>query len=466
MVIEEWSRHIVKTGFSDFDRETVTQAKNRIIDLVGCTIGGANASGNSVLLDLIKRWGGRKEATVLVHGIKAPAHNAAWLNSIMARSFDFGIVIPYIGDTAVPAHVSESTVPAAITAAEWQHAGGKGLITALILGEDITIRVSAASKYVPGAGWDSPGIVNKFGTVAIAAKLMGLNERQISNAFGTILDQLAGSFQSITDGAHSFKLGQGLAARDGIISAEMAQKGWVGAKDPLMGKSGYFKLYCQTSDPEILTRHLGEEFYGGRCTYKPYPGCGWTHPVIDCALDLANRQKVAVDMIEEVVVNVVPMHLDSPLVQPFVLGDFPQGTASFSYRYAVANALIRKNALPEHYIEESVRDPLVGELANKVKIVSTMTPADRVDAAEVRVRLKNGRECSARVPAPKGNPLFRPMTVDEIIAKYRHNVNFSGTVSRSNAEKALDMINNLEAVKDTGELVALLVKPAIKKRSR
>ena len=261
MVVEEWAAHIAKTGFESFDRETVAQAKSRIIDLVGCTIGGANAPGNSILLDLIKSWRGRKEATILVHGTKAPAHNAAWLNSIMARSFDFGIILPYIGDVLAPGHVSESTVPTAITAAEWKHASGKELITALILGEDLTIRLIAASRFIPGTGWDSPGIVDKFGTVAIAAKLMGLNERQITNAFGIILDQLAGSFQAINDGSHNFKLGQGLAARDGIISAEMAQKGWIGVNDPLQGKYGYFTLYCKGSDPEILTKKLGR-IYG------------------------------------------------------------------------------------------------------------------------------------------------------------------------------------------------------------
>jgi 2-methylcitrate dehydratase PrpD len=357
-------------------------------------------------------------------------------------------------------------VPAAITAAEWTHAGGKELITALILGEDIAIRVSAASRYTPGGGWDSPGIVNKFGTVAIAARLMGLNERQITNAFGTILDQLAGSFQSISDGAHSFKLGQGLAARDGIITAEMAQKGWVGARDPLQGKHGYFSLYCQGSDPEILTDKLGKEFYGGRCTYKAYPGCGWTHPVIECALDLVNRQGIDAENIEQITVNVAPMHLDSPLDQPFLLGDFPQGNASFSYRYSVANALLRKSSRPEHYTEEYIRDPEVGALARKVTIMSDMTPDDRPDSAEVRVKLQNGRDYSARVKASKGNPLFYPLTQNEIIEKFRNNVSFSRTVSEQNAEKALDMINDLEKVDDTGELVALLIAPATENRRK
>jgi 2-methylcitrate dehydratase PrpD len=456
MVTEEWAKHIIKTNFNKFDDETIVQAKHRIVDLVGCTIGGANASGNSVLFDLIKMWGGKKEATILVHGLKVPAHNAAWLNSIMARSFDFGIVVPYIGDVVAPGHVCESTIPTAITAAEWQHSSGKELITALILGEDIIIRLIGASKYMPGTGWDSPGIVNKFGTVAIASKLMGLNERQIMNAFGIILDQLAGSFQSIADGAHNFKLGQGLAARDGIISAEMAQKGWIGAKDPLLGKYGYFKLYCQGCDPEILTSKLGQEFYGGRCTYKPYPGCGWTDSVIDCALDLANRQKVDADKIEEIIIDVAQMHVGSSLDQPFVIGDFPQGNALFSFRYSVANALLRKTVKPEHYTEAYIRDPAVINLACKGRVISTMTPADRIDSAEVRVKLTDGREFSSRVKAPKGNPIFHPLTTDEILEKFWNNVSFSNTVSKENSKKVLELLHNLEDVDDISQVTKLL----------
>jgi 2-methylcitrate dehydratase PrpD len=458
MITQEWASHIVKTRYEAFDQETIERAKDRIVDIIGCIIGGVNAPGNSILLDLMRQWGGSKEATVLVHGLKIPAHNAAWLNSIMARSFDFGNVIPYIGDTMVPAHVSESTVPTAITAAEWKHANGKEFLTSFILGEDISIRVSAASKYTPGGGWDTPGIVNKFGTVAIAAKLMGLNENQIVNGFGIILDQLAGSFQSIFEGTHSFKLGQGLAGRDGIISAEMAQKGWIGAKDPLEGKCGYFVLYCQSKDIKILTDKLGKEFYGGRCTYKPYPGCGWTDPVIDCALELVNQQNVQDQDIEEIRIKVAPMHLDSPLNQPFVLGDYPQGNASFSYRYAVANAILRKSSKPEHYTEEFIRDPAIGVLVGKVKEVSAIKNTQRVDAAEVSVKLKDGSERSARVSAPKGNPLFKPFTSDDIIEKFWGNISFSKTVSKHNAEKALEMINHLEKVEDMGELVSLLLK--------
>jgi 2-methylcitrate dehydratase PrpD len=455
MIVEELAGNVVKTNFEVFDSRTVEQAKNRLIDIVGCIIGGANAGGCRELRDLVREWGGRKEATILVHGGKAPAGNVAMINSIMARSFDYGVITPYIGDKAVWAHIAETNVPTAITVAEWKHADGKELITAMILGDDLTTRISAASTRSISPGWDTPGTVNKFGAVAIAGKLMGLNERQIINAFGIVLNQLAGSFQAINDGAHCFKLAQGLATRDGIIAAELAGKGWTGGKDPLLGKYGYFALYCQEYDPEILTRDLGKKFYGD-CTFKPYPCCRFVHSTIDCALSLVRDNEITADDIAGITINVAPMHFDSPLNQPFELGDFPQGNAIFSLRYHVANVLVRKCVKVEHLKEEFIRDPEIGALAKKVTVTGTI-PSNMIEAAGVRVQMKDGREFYAYEDVAKGHPLEKPLSKEEIEEKFRSNVAFSKTVSEENAEKVLDMLNNLEEIDDITKVVKLLV---------
>ena len=270
MIVNELARNVVQTTFGTFDKVTIEQAKNRLIDVVGCIIGGANAGGCNELKNLVIGWGGNEQSTILVHGGKTTAHNAALINTVMGRSFDYGVLIPYIGERIVPAHIAETMVPTTISVAEWKHAGGKELITAMILGDDITTRISAASSF--GVMWDTPGTVNKFGATAIAGKLIGLNEKQLVHAFGIVLNQLAGSFQSINDGAHSFKWAQGLASRDGIIAAELAATGWTGCTDPLEGEYAYFSLYCNKYDPEIITKDLGKAFYGD-CTFKPYPSC-------------------------------------------------------------------------------------------------------------------------------------------------------------------------------------------------
>jgi len=449
MIIEEWVRHIAESRFENFDTEVVEQTKYRIIDVVGCMIGGANAPGCSMVRDLVKEWGGQPQATILVHGVKAPAHNVAMVNSIMARSFDYEVVSIH-GD-----HVSATTVPTAIAVAEWKHIGGKEFITALILGDDITTRLRDASNYIPDMNWEASGTMNRFGTTAIAGKLLGLNEHQMLNAFGIILDQLAGSFQSYKDGAHCFKLPQGLSARDGIITAELANKGWTGVKDPLLSKCGYFALYCQTYHTEILTKELGKKFYAD-CKFKPYPSCDGIHSTIECTLNLVNEHDIKVEDIDEVTVNVAPARRDSTLGQPFRIGDFPQVNALFNLRYNVANVLVRKGVKLEHFTEEFIRDPKVFDLTKKVTIISTI-PSDKLRTAEVTVRMKDGREHFAHVAAPKGDPIEKPLTKEEIEEKFRTNVAFSKTVTNENAEAALDMLKNLEEIDDITKVVKLLV---------
>ena len=87
--IEALSANVLDTRFENFDQATVENAKSRIIDVVGSAIGGAIDPSNRALIDLVKNWGGEGEATILVHGVKAPAHNVAMVNSIIARSWDF-----------------------------------------------------------------------------------------------------------------------------------------------------------------------------------------------------------------------------------------------------------------------------------------------------------------------------------------------------------------------------------------
>ena len=56
--IEQMSANVLNTRFENFDSATVELAKNRIIDVIGCAIGGSNAPGNAALIKLVRKWGG------------------------------------------------------------------------------------------------------------------------------------------------------------------------------------------------------------------------------------------------------------------------------------------------------------------------------------------------------------------------------------------------------------------------
>lgn len=88
-ITAEMARNVVETGFEAFDSTIIEKARYRLIDVVGCALGGIRAAGCSMLLDLLNEWGGKEEATVIGVGSRMPVHNAAMMNSVLGRSYDF-----------------------------------------------------------------------------------------------------------------------------------------------------------------------------------------------------------------------------------------------------------------------------------------------------------------------------------------------------------------------------------------
>jgi 2-methylcitrate dehydratase PrpD len=322
-IIAELVKNVLETPFERFDPSEADRARVKLIDVIGCIIGGANAPGCSMLVDLMREWGGREEGIILVHGVKVPLHNAALVNSVMARSYDYEPTGPLVEGKSTPAHLSGTTVPTAVTVAEHIGATGKDLLTALIVGDDIASRIIAASDLNIDSGFDSTGTVNAFGAAAIAGRLMGLDEQQMLNAFGIVLNQFAGTFQNIFDGAHSFKLPQGLSAQAGIFSVALAKKGFTGVKDPLFSKYGYFALYCKSYQLDMLTKNLGKRYYMDN-TCKPYPCCRSNHAAVECVLKLVRLHTIKPEDVDEIVVDITSTARDFAVGQPFKIREVPR----------------------------------------------------------------------------------------------------------------------------------------------
>ncbi len=454
-VTEELVANVVGTHFDSIDKTSVERAKWRIVDAIGCLIAGANAAGCREMAELVRKWGGAEESTILVHGIKAPALNVAMVNSLMTRSFDFEPVEAEGETKSSPAHISGTTIPTALTMGERECASGKELITALIIGDDLAARLGVASGFDFALGWDNTGTINAFGATAIAGKLLKLGEKQISNAFGIVLNQLGGTMDLVWDKVMAFKLPIALAARNGIFSAELAAQGFTGAKDPFLGNHGYFSLYCRNHDIAGLNRDLGKRFYAD-CVIKPYSACRATHSSIDSALKIVRDNAIDTEKIAEIVINLTPGVLNGFTGQPFVLGETPQIDGAFSIRYTVATALLRKGVKPAYFADVCIRDPRIRELIDKMKLVAAIPP-EKSPATEIVVRMGDGTVFTANTPFPKGDIYKTSLTQDEIRAKYRDNAAYSQTISGQNTEKVLEMVESLEEIEDVREITSLLV---------
>ena len=453
--IERMVDNALETRWENFDKGTLENTKYRIIDTLGCLIGGATDTGNPELAKLLKDNGGKAEATILVHGGKVPVGEAALINCAMARSFDFEPVSPLVEGASCPGHISGTTVPTAVSMAEATNSSGREMITALLVGDDIAARLLAASGFGFSLGWDGTGTVNAFGAAAIAGRLLGLNKLQLRNAMGITLNQIGSTFQIIWDGTIAFKLPQGLSGRAGIFSAQLAKAGWTGPEDALLSKFGYYKMFTEgCQKPQVLTESLGKSYYYDG-TIKPYPCCRIPHAAIDCALALVRKNNIKADDVESVNLDLAQGGIDHICGHPFKIGPFPHGNAAFSYEYVVATAFLFGSVKPEHFTEKAIRNPQVTEFIKKIKL--TAVKDVEFEKARMTIALKDGRKLTETVTKVKGDPQNNPMTRDDILAKFWTNVDFSKKISQKKATKLLEMLENLEKLDSVRKLIPLLV---------
>ena len=393
--------------------------------------------------------GGKEESTILIHGGKAPAPNAAMVNSIMARALDFD------NGMRNGMHISASTVPTALASAELcGRINGKEFLTALIAGEDLAVRVNLATNI---NGFDTTGVHTLLGTTTIASRLLGLDYGEMLNALGIAFNQAGGSFQSNIDGALVVRVIQGFTSRSGITSAVLAKRGITGVKNIMQGIYGYFHLFSKDEfNEDTLMDGLGETFGQIHFGFKKYPSCGGTLAATEEALCLVKEHNIKPQDIDEVVVS-VSQRIFNLVGQPFNARDNPEVDAQFSLQYTVANAILRQSSKLEHFTAQFVKDAEVVELAQRIKpCVSTEVERAGPHAMLLEMRLKNGRTLSKYRKHLKGFP-EDPLTENELREKFRDCVAFAPRVfPAATIDQIIATVERLEEQDDVRELIRLL----------
>lgn len=457
-LIDQIVDHALNTKFESFDRETVEAARLRLIDALGCTVGGVEATGNQALLDLVRSWGGAPQATIVSHGDRVPLQHAAMMNSLMCRSFDFEVTGPEaegVNAGKMVGHVCSTTEPAALSVAEFTQASGKELLAAVILGGDIGARMIVANQFDFSKCFEVCGTGNALGATALVGRLMGASHDQLVIAFGIVLHLMAGSFQSLWDGVDSFKLPGAMAASNAVLAVQMAMRGFKGVKDPLTSPQGYFALYGNKPCPENAVADLGRLYYV-KGMHKLHPSCYGNHNPIESALEIVRAHAFEVQDLEDVVLEVPPHRVHTFLNQPVQPGD-AQPRLLFSIPYGIANVLLRREVHIEHYTEDNLRVPELLELTRRVRLVPCAELSGHQHSRLV-ITLRDGRRLTAgRMKSPLGWA-DNPVEAGLVRQKYWRNVDFAATVSRERAAQALAMLDNLEQVQDVSALASCLVR--------
>jgi 2-methylcitrate dehydratase PrpD len=460
--IEALSSNVLNTRFKDIDPAVVDNTKRRILDMIGCAVGGSNAPGNAVLAEMVEKWGGKGDATLLGYGYKAPADLVAMVNCIFGRSFDWGPLVIIMDDGERHAsHNSETTVLTAVTVGASKGISGKELITALVAGDDLVARVQIGSggghpgRMPSGSsrksgGFDEWGTKTTFGATAISGRLLGLTGFQMKNAFGVAINMMAGAGGGLWEGANTFKLSQGTAARSGINAAQLARGGWIGISDPLT--SYYTSFTGGVTRPDMITKDLGKKYYVEQ-VFKPWPGGRPTNAATQLAITLAKKYDIKPGDIKEAIYRTSPgIATAAHYTKPYKVGNYPTGDALFSFVYAVANGLSTRASKGGNFTEEGIRNPQTQALIKRV----TLDNLDKAEGVELEVTMKDGRKYSEYLRAAVGDP-SNPLSREGLNGKFMNQAEFSQKVTRSNAEKIIEMVEKLEKIDNIQKIIDLAV---------
>jgi 2-methylcitrate dehydratase PrpD len=318
---------------------------------------------------------------------------------------------------------------------------------ALVLGNEVQARIGLAispSHY--NRGWHITSTCGVFGAATASGKLLGLDERQMVWALGIAATQSAGLCECLGTPAKSVSVGN--AARNGLWSALLAEKGFDGPAEPLAGVQGFYHALNEEADLSHLTDGWGESWAIMATCYKPYP-CGFViHPVLDCALDWRRDHPTA--EVARVVVRGNPLlsiRADRP--------DISTGReAQVSVQHAVAAALVKGQAGLDQFSDACVRDPDVLKLRSKVEVVrderfSTV-------AAAVEITTVDGKTFKLEQPAARGSDA-NPLSDSDLEQKLRAAASLWDP--RYDVAPLIDAIWNVETSADVSTLVSLTARP-------
>jgi 2-methylcitrate dehydratase PrpD len=440
------------TSFKDLPAAVVSITKDQLLADIGTLIAGARAEGCETVVAMAKEAGGRPEASVLVHGGKVLAQQAAFVNAVMARALDFC-------DAVVPgAHLGTAIIPAALAAAELVGgASGADFLAAVSVGTELALRLNLGEAEYDG--FDPTGVCAPFGSTAAAARMLGLSEAQTWNALALAFCRCGGSFQANVDGALAVRVIEGWAAETGVTCARLAGRGITGPRNFLDGIYGYLHLFGRDRvTGESIVAGLGTDYQAKNLVFKKFPSCGATQASTQMILDLMAEEGLAADDVERVELT-VPPYIHKLVGHPFQVGDNPKVNAQFNVRYCVANALTRKSSTLAHFEVDAINDPAVLRLAEKVEV----TPDAALDArghtaVDMRILTKDSREYSRGTDVAPGFP-ESPLTKEEHLRRFRDCIGFAThPVAENKVTGIIDWVAGLEKAEDIHGLAPLLLQ--------
>jgi 2-methylcitrate dehydratase PrpD len=438
---ETLAQFAASTKLQDIPAAVIENAKLMMLDTIGVTLAAARDPGCRLLADWVKSQEGSERSTVIGQGFRTSPLLAALANGHASHALDYD-------DNG---HYSTQTFPAALALAEPARGNGARFLQAYIIGREVCYRLDrafdASREELKGPtyrGWHHTGTNGSLGAAAAAGVIVALRPEQMQTAFGIAANGAAGLRANM--GTMAKALVSGNAARNGVMAATLAQRGFTAEKAVLETRQGIANVFCDESDIdwEAMTRNLGKnyELERGAIT-KEYPSCSPSHRPIEALLKIVKEHQVRAEDVDRIECDTHTFSLRRDEAR-----DAHEG--QYSLKYCLSVALLDGAMGLRQMTYDRVNSQDVQHLMQKLRVVPPPGGAvERRPKEKLTVFLRNGREYSAEVSHAR-----RISSREELEAKFYTCV--EGSLARDVATETHDMILSFDKVDDVSKLADLV----------
>jgi 2-methylcitrate dehydratase PrpD len=371
------ARFVINISYNTLAEAVTRRAKNLFLGALGAAIAGRDLNSPQIALELVK--GSRGNARILLHDQMASALDAAFVNAALMSA-------TAQEDSLFSFHPAIIVIPTAMAISEQEGSSGAELISAIIAGYEVMGRVHLGGPNITPRFRGVP-VFGPFGAAAAAGKLMKLDEDQLTYALGYAANYASGLTECWMAGSMEGKFHAGMAARNGIIAANLAKAGAVASEESLEGKQGFYQAFAGTvEEAENARVDLGKEFLIMKASSKQYPICAHLQIPTDMALRLMKQHHILAEDISEIIERVSYYEATFPGVDN--VGPFKNpGQTLLSAQFCTAAAFLGRPVESYRFYVDSYDDREIFALAQKVKVLGEK---DR-EMPEIEVILHNGK---------------------------------------------------------------------------
>lgn len=342
-----------------------------LLDALGVAVANSGKPFTRKLARTVEQTIAEGSCTAIGFRRKFVPEGAAAINStaIHGNDFDATHIVSIIHPCAV-------VVPTALAVAEEVGTSGSELLSAMVAGFEVLIRMGLATRgALHRGGFQATALCAPIALAMVAGRLYGLSREEAVSAAGLSASIGAGLRAFSDDGTWGKRIITGWSCRAALMATALAREGYPGSCDALEKQPfGFYRAFLPGGGYELseLTKGLGQEWETRDVDLKRYPCSHGHHAFVNAARRARAALKLQPENIGSVAVHVSAEAAKwwfEPKDRKYELPDIYG--ARFSMPYTIALALVFGNVTDEYlesrrFLDDSRVRALVQGISPKI----------------------------------------------------------------------------------------------------